>query len=42
MAAAWATWTIFAFFGMGLVAHLVWAIFICPETKGKKLEEIKV
>ena len=42
MAATWTTWTIFAFFGMCLVAHLVWAIFICPETKGKKLEEIKV
>jgi MFS family permease len=42
MAAAWATWTIFAFFGMGLVAHLVWAVLFCPETKGKKLEEIQI
>ena len=42
MAATWVTWTIFAFFGMCLVAHLVWAICICPETKGKKLEEIEI
>ena len=33
---------IFAFFGMCLVAHLIWAIFICPETKGKALEEINL
>ena len=37
MAAAWAPAAIFAFFGTCLVAHLVWAIFICPETKGTKL-----
>ena len=34
LAAAWAPAAIFAFFGTCLVAHLVWAIFICPETKG--------
>jgi len=40
MAATWAPAAIFAFFGICLVAHLVWAIFICPETKGKPLDEI--
>ena len=42
MAATWAPAAIFAFFGTCLVAHLVWAIFICPETKGKALEEINL
>jgi hypothetical protein len=42
MAATWVTWTIFAFFGMSLVVHLAWAVYICPETKGKKLEEIQI
>ena len=41
MAAAWAPAAIFAFFGTCLVAHLLWAIFICPETKGKTLEELE-
>ena len=40
MAASWAPAAIFAFFGACLCAHLVWAIFICPETKGKSLEDI--
>ena len=40
MAATWAPAAIFAFFGMCLVAHLFWAIFACPETKGMALEEI--
>ena len=40
MAAAWAPAAIFAFFGVCLCAHLVWALFICPETKGKALEEM--
>ena len=39
MAAKWPTWSIFAFFGVCLVAHLLWAAFICPETKGRALEE---
>ena len=39
MAAKWPTWTIFAFFGVCLVAHLLWAIFVCPETRGRALEE---
>ena len=42
MAATWAPAAIFAFFGTCLVAHLLWAIFICPETKGKALEEINL
>ena len=39
MAAKWPAWSIFAFFGACLVAHLLWAAFICPETKGRALEE---
>ena len=42
MAAAWAPAAIFAFFGSCLVAHLLWAVFVCPETKGKPLEEIRL
>lgn len=34
--------SIFFFFGAFMVAHLLWAIFIVPETKGKKLEDIKL
>ena len=37
MAASWLPQWIFAFFGACLVAHLVWAVFICPETKGTEL-----
>ena len=40
MAASWAPASIFAFFGTCLVMHLLWATFVCPETKGKTLEEI--
>ena len=39
MAAKWPAWSIFAFFGACLVVHLLWAVFICPETKGRTLEE---
>ena len=39
MAAKWPAWSIFAFFGACLVAHLLWAAFVCPETKGRALEE---
>ena len=42
MAATWAPAAIFVFFGTCLVAHLLWAVFICPETKGKALEEINL
>ena len=38
MAAKWPAWSIFAFFGVCLVAHLLWAAIICPETKGRALE----
>lgn len=38
MATKWPTWSIFAFFGMCLIAHLLWAAFVCPETRGKALE----
>lgn len=41
MAASWAPASIFTFFGVCLCTHLLWAIFICPETKGKKLEEFE-
>ena len=41
MAASWAPASIFSFFGVCLCVHLLWAIFICPETKGKKLEEFE-
>lgn len=33
-------WSIFAFFGVMMVIHLLWAIFIVPETKGRALEDI--
>lgn len=39
MAALWSPAAIFSFFGACLVAHLLWAVFVCPETKGKPLEE---
>ena len=41
MAVRWAPWAIFGFFGICLVAHLAWAVLICPETKGKTLEELE-
>ena len=33
-------WSIFAFFGVMMVAHLFWAWFVVPETKGRPLEDI--
>ena len=42
MAASWPPAAIFAFFGFCLVAHLAWAVIVCPETRGKTLEEIRV
>ena len=33
-------WAIFASFGVMMVLHLLWALFIVPETKGRTLEEI--
>ena len=35
-------WGIFAIFGAFMVAHIVWAVFIVPETKGQVLEEMKL
>lgn len=34
--------TIFAFFCFMMVLHLLWAVFLVPETKGKRLEEIRL
>ncbi len=31
---------IFSIFGIFMIIHLLWAIFIVPETKGKSLEEL--
>ena len=42
MAVRWAPWMIFALFGCCLVVHLLWAVFVCPETKGRSLEEIRI
>lgn len=42
MTARMPTWSIFALFGVFMVVHLFWAIFIVPETKGRTLEEIKL
>ncbi len=36
------TWAIFAFFLMMMVFHLFWALFVVPETKGKRLEDIRL
>lgn len=36
------TWAIFAFFGVMMVFHLLWALFAVPETKGRKLEDIRL
>ena len=30
-------WAIFAFFGVMMVFHLLWAWFVVPETKGRSL-----
>lgn len=34
--------TIFAFFGFMMVLHLLWVIFLVPETKGRRLEDIRL
>lgn len=34
--------SIFAFFCFMMVLHLFWVIFLVPETKGKRLEEIRL
>ena len=33
-------WSIFAFFGVMMVVHLLWAWFVVPETRGRALEDI--
>ena len=38
MAAAWAPWLIFGFFGLCLTLLVAWAVFLMPETKGKELQ----
>jgi len=35
-------WAIFAFFGVMMVFHFLWALFVVPETKGKRLEDIRL
>jgi len=42
MAARLAPAVIFGFFGLMMVVHLLWAIFVVPETKGRQLEEIRL
>ena len=37
MAERFAPWLIFGFFGVMMVLHLLWAIFVVPETKGRAL-----
>ncbi len=42
MAEALSPGTIFAFFCLMMVLHLLWVVFLVPETKGKRLEEIRL
>ena len=35
-------WAIFGFFGVMMVVHFLWALFIVPETKGRPLENIQL
>ncbi len=42
MAEALRPGTIFAFFCFMMVLHLLWVVFLVPETKGKPLEEIRL
>jgi len=35
-------WAIFGFFGVMMVFHFLWALFVVPETKGRPLEDIQV
>jgi MFS family permease len=34
--------SIFGIFGALMVLHLLWAIFVVPETKGRRLEDIRL
>lgn len=42
MAARLAPAVIFGTFGVMMVLHLVWAVFAVPETKGRRLEDIRL
>ena len=42
MTAKMPTWSILALFGLFMVFHILWALFVVPETKGKALEEINL
>ena len=42
MAANLAPATIFGFFGVMMVLHLIWAFTLVPETKGRPLEDIRL
>ena len=35
-------WAIFGFFGVMMVFHFLWALFVVPETKGRPLEDIRL
>ena len=35
-------WAIFGFFGVMMVVHFLWALFVVPETKGRPLEDIQL
>ena len=35
-------WAIFGFFGVMMVFHILWALLIVPETKGRRLEDIQI
>ena len=37
-AVAFPAWAIFAFFGVMMVFHLLWVVFVVPETKGTNLK----
>lgn len=36
------TWAIFGFFGVMMIFHLIWVLTMVPETKGRRLEDIKL
>ena len=42
MAANLSPAAIFGIFGFFMVLHLLWALFLVPETKGRPLEDIKL
>ena len=42
MVKAMPTWLVFSTFGAFMALHLLWAIYVVPETKGRALEEIRL